>query len=53
VSGNLDRLSKLSEKLGIKVLWAAGITLPQAHLFGKLGVFGIYATTAGRRPQSR
>ena len=42
----IERLSKLGEKLGIKVLWAGGITLPQAHLFGKLGVFGIYVTTA-------
>ena len=38
--------SALGEKLGIKVLWAGGLTLPQANLLGKLGVFGIYVTTA-------
>jgi hypothetical protein len=42
----IERLSALGEKLGIKVLWAGGITLPQAQLFGKLGAFGIYVTTA-------
>jgi len=42
----ISRLSALGERLGIKVLWAGGITLPQAHVFGKLGVFGIYITTA-------
>ena len=42
----IARLSALGEKLGIKVLWAGGITLPAGHLFGKLGVFGIYVTTA-------
>jgi hypothetical protein len=33
-------------KLGIKVLWAGGLTIPQAYQMGKLGVFGIYVTTA-------
>jgi hypothetical protein len=42
----IARLSALGERLGIKVLWAGGITLPQALLFGELGVFGIYVTTA-------
>jgi hypothetical protein len=42
----IARLSALGEKLGIKVLWAGGITLAQADRFGKLGVFGIYVTTA-------
>src|SRR5207237_896188 len=32
--------------LGIRVLWAGGITPEQAYEFGKLGVFGIYVTTA-------
>ncbi len=45
-SREIDRLSKLGHKLGIKVLWAGGITLDQAYDFGKLGVFGIYVTTA-------
>lgn len=30
----------------IRVLWAGGITPEQAFEFGKLGVFGIYVTTA-------
>lgn len=33
-------------KLGIKVLWAGGLTILQAYQMGKLGVFGIYVTTA-------
>ena len=40
------RLTAFGKRLGIKVLWAGGITLPQAHAFGKIGVFGIYVTTA-------
>ena len=32
--------------LGIKVLWAGGITAPQAFEFGRLGVFDFYVTTA-------
>lgn len=42
----IAQLAALGEKLGIKVLWAGGITAPQAYDFGKLGVFGIYVTTA-------
>ena len=42
----IARVSELGEKLAIKVLWAGGITLPQALIFGKLGAFGIYVTTA-------
>ena len=30
----------------MKVLWAGGITLPQAYTFGRLGVFGVYVTSA-------
>jgi hypothetical protein len=45
-SEQIARLNALGEKLGIGVLWAGGITLPQAYEFGKLGVFGIYVTTA-------
>jgi hypothetical protein len=39
-------LDSLGTKLGIKVLWAGSITGRQAYEFGKLGVFGIYVTTA-------
>jgi hypothetical protein len=40
---------------GIKVLWAGGITLPQAYEFGRLGVFGVYVTSAAAalRPVGR
>ncbi len=39
-----------AQKLGIKVLWAGGITLPQAFVLGRLGVFGIYVTSAASSP---
>lgn len=39
-------LTALGERLGIKILWAGSITGPQAYEFGRLGVFGIYVTTA-------
>jgi hypothetical protein len=39
-------LNALGLSLGIKVLWAGGITLEHAYHLGKLGVFGIYVTTA-------
>ena len=42
----ISRLAALGESLGVKVLWAGGITAPQAYELGKLGVFGIYVTTA-------
>lgn len=43
------RLDALGAKLGIKVLWAGSITGPQAYEFGRLGVFGIYVTTAASK----
>jgi hypothetical protein len=36
----------LARKLGIKVLWAGGLGLRDAYGMGKLGVFGIYVTSA-------
>jgi hypothetical protein len=36
----------LARKLGIKVLWAGGLGLRDAYDMGKLGVFGIYVTSA-------
>ena len=42
----IAELDALGTKRGIKVLWAGSITGPQAYEFGKLGVFGIYVTTA-------
>lgn len=39
-------LDRLARSIGVRALWAGGITLPQAFEFGRLGVFGIYVTTA-------
>jgi hypothetical protein len=39
-------LTAFAVRLGVKVLWAGGITLPQAYTLGRLGVFGLYVTTA-------
>jgi hypothetical protein len=36
----------LAHKLGIKVLWAGGLDLRDVYFMGKLGVFGIYVTSA-------
>jgi hypothetical protein len=45
----IARLTQFAEARGVKVLWAGSITLEQAYEFGKLGVFGIYVTTAVSR----
>lgn len=42
----IARLDHLARKLGVKVLWAGGITLPEVYELGKLGVFGIYVTSS-------
>jgi len=39
-------LTAFARGLRVRVLWAGGITLPQAFTLGRLGVFGIYVTTA-------
>jgi hypothetical protein len=39
-------LTACAMRLGVKVLWAGGITLPQAYTLGRLGVFGLYVTSA-------
>lgn len=36
----------LARRLGIKVLWAGGMGLRDAYEMGRLGVFGIYVTSA-------
>ena len=36
----------LARKLGIKVLWAGGLGLRDVYAMGKLGVFGVYVTSA-------
>lgn len=43
-------VDKLARSLGIKALWAGGITLPQVYEIGRLGVFGIYVTSAAAEP---
>jgi hypothetical protein len=42
----IQKLDRLGKELGIKVLWAGGISLPQAYQLGGLEVFGIYVTSA-------
>jgi hypothetical protein len=42
----IAELTAFAKDKGIKVLWAGGITLPQAYTFGRLGVFGVYVTSA-------
>lgn len=39
-------VDKLARSLGIKALWAGGITISQVYELGRLGVFGIYVTSA-------
>jgi hypothetical protein len=43
--GEILKLTAYARDRGVKVLWAGGITLPQAYIFGKLGVFGVYVTS--------
>ncbi|MCX6562763.1 MAG: hypothetical protein NTU60_04045 [Candidatus Aminicenantes bacterium] len=51
----VQKIDQMASKKGIKTLWAGGITIPQVFEFGKLGVFGIYVTTAvsAARPVGR
>jgi hypothetical protein len=42
-------LDYYARNLGIKALWAGGISAAQAYRFGKMGVFGIYTTTSTAR----
>ncbi len=39
-------IDKLGKEMGIRILWAGGISLSQVYTFGKLEVFGIYVTSA-------
>lgn len=39
-------LDEVARKSNVRALWAGGITPAQAFEFGKLGVFGIYVTSA-------
>jgi hypothetical protein len=50
---SLDEVRALDlrgKSLGLKVLWAGGITVAQAYEFGRLGVFGIYLTSGATAP---
>jgi len=42
----IARIDSYANGLGVRILWAGGITVPQAFEMGKLGVFGIYVTSA-------
>lgn len=42
----IARINAYASKLGVRILWAGGITVPQAFEMGKLGVFGVYVTSA-------
>lgn len=42
----IKTIETLARHLGVKVLWAGGLGLRDAYEMGKLGVFGIYVTSA-------
>jgi hypothetical protein len=42
----ISRLTEFAQTKRVKVLWAGGVTMPQAFEFGRIGVFGIYVTSA-------
>lgn len=42
----LVALEALGQKLGVNTLWAGGISVEQAELLGRCGVFGIYVTSS-------
>ena len=42
----IKKAEDLARKLGIKVLWAGGMCLREAFAMGRLGVFGIFVTSA-------
>jgi hypothetical protein len=48
-------IDRYAAGLGIKSLWAGGISIPQTLEFGKLEVFGVYVTSAAAatRPVSK
>lgn len=42
----IGQIDLYARELGIKALWAGGLTIPQAYEMGRLQVFGIYVTTS-------
>lgn len=45
-TAQIVKIQALAQQLGIKVLWAGGLSLGEAFEMGRLGVFGIYVTSA-------
>jgi hypothetical protein len=45
----IRRLDELARGLGIKVLWAGGLTMADAYALGHERVFGVYITSAAAR----
>src|SRR5262249_36238103 len=44
--GQIKRIDALANSLGIKALWAGGLGLGEVYEMGRLGVFGVYGTSA-------
>lgn len=42
----IERLNAYARERGVRILWAGGITVPQAYELGRLEVFGLYVTSA-------
>jgi hypothetical protein len=51
----VSEIDHYAAALGVKSLWAGGISIPQTFEFGKLQVFGVYVTSAAAatRPVSK
>ncbi|HYT67630.1 MAG TPA: hypothetical protein VEL51_14470 [Vicinamibacterales bacterium] len=45
-AGQIEGIEQHARKVGIKALWAGGFHLRDAYALGRLGVFGIYVTSA-------
>lgn len=45
-AGQIARIEAHARKVGIKALWAGGFHMRDAFAMGRLGVFGIYVTSA-------
>jgi hypothetical protein len=46
---NIDGLQAVADSLGVRVLWAGGISLAQLRGFGRRRPFGVYVTSAVSR----
>ncbi|MEN6325274.1 MAG: hypothetical protein ABFD18_03560 [Syntrophomonas sp.] len=47
----ISGIDAYAKQIDIRLLWAGGISLQQAFVFGELGVFGIYVTSAASEPR--